>query len=133
MESRFINLAEIEVFGKPVSYTACPEYVEIVGVDSSKGPYKLHSIFYGRYRIQPGTIDGKAWYVKEDNYKMAIWYSYDRWMVGNEDYKGTVRGVASNFEQDDCPHQVLGNSWKYYVTCIDDFIEAKNNFNIIPY
>merc|ERR1711953_1448484 len=96
--------------------------------DPDSGPYKLLKKYYGTYTIQNGHIAGRDWYLSS-NGRYAIWYKDGRWRVGPEGNKGTRSCVFYNTDDDKCPHQP-GFNWEYYVSAINEWIDADYGMSI---
>ena len=55
----------------------CPNSISVgraKGTDDSKGPYKVLKEYYGTYSMEIGLINGKNWWVKDDNDDYKIHY-----------------------------------------------------------
>merc|ERR1711953_908660 len=96
--------------------------------EPDSGPYKLLKKYYGTYTTQNGHIAGRDWYLSS-NGRYAIWYKDGRWRVGPEGNKGTRSCVFYNTDDDKCPHQPAFN-WKYYVSAINEWIDADYGMSI---
>merc|ERR1711953_446837 len=96
--------------------------------EPDSGPYKLLKKYYGTYTIQNGHIAGRDWYLSS-NGRYAIWYKDGRWRVGTEGNKGPRSCVFYNTDDDKCPHQP-GFNWKYYVSAINEWIDADYGMSI---
>merc|ERR1711953_1042604 len=96
--------------------------------EPDSGPYKLLKKYYGTYTIQNGHIAGRDWYLSS-NGRYAIWYKDGRWRVGTEGNKGSRSCVFYNTDDDKCPHQP-GFNWKYYVSAINEWIDADYGMSI---
>ena len=104
----------------------CAYQVKVSGADKSSGPYRNHGPSFGTYTIQNGEIHGRDWWKKGNK---AIWYSKGKWRVGHEDKKGS--DVCEFYTDDDhaCPDGP-GYTWRYYVSSIDEFVDANRHMSI---
>merc|ERR1711953_1269468 len=120
-----------------VEYSAEPEFgfsasaprkLPSSSEEPDSGPYKILKKYYGTYTIQNGHIAGRDWYLSS-NGRYAIWYKDGRWRVGSEGNKGSRSCVFYNTDDDKCPHQP-GFNWKYYVSAINEWIDADYGMSI---
>merc|ERR1711997_482969 len=119
--------APVELHRSRRSIHGCAYQVTIKGA-MDHGPGKLHKEYYGTYTIQLGSFSGRDWYKKDGH---AIWYNRDKgdWVVGPAEAKGGDKGWFYTNDDDDCPHQP-GFSWKFFVSAIDEWIDAGTSMSI---
>merc|ERR1711997_288249 len=111
------------------SLNGCPYQVKVSrtkGTDDTKGPYKLLKEYYGTYTIQPGTVNGRDWYKKGDH---VISYCGKNWNVASEESLGECQGAFFTWDDDECPHEP-GYTWKYFVSAIDEWVDAGKSMSI---
>ena len=74
------------------------------------------------YTIQPGTINGRDWYLSS-NGRAAIWWGVDRtwtdgswkWFVGKEYNKGTAKADIKGGPEDYCPISATKSGGYFFV------------------
>jgi len=120
--------AGFSAFGVSASASAVPWKQPSSSEEPDSGPYKALKKYYGTYTIQTGTFGGRDWYLSS-NGRYAIWYKDGRWRVGSEGNKGSRSCVFYNTDDDKCPHQP-GFNWKYYVSAINEWIDADYGMSI---
>merc|ERR1711997_477130 len=123
--------APVELHRSRRSIHGCAYQVKIMGLtgtDAKHGPGKLFKEYYGTYTIQLGSFSGRDWYKKDGH---AIWYNRDKgdWVVGHVEGKGGDRGSFYTNDDDNCPNQP-GFTWKYFVSAIDEWIDAGTSMSI---
>ena len=78
--------------------------------------YTRHRNMFGYYEKEQNLLNGKPHYTSVfSSGSLAIWFtsSYNTWMIGPSNNRGTIRGYAYNDNNYNCPY-TAAYDWKYW-------------------
>lgn len=84
---------------------------------------KYH-LYVGVYILQPGTMNGKNYWIHRSQ-RFGIWWDpYSEWMIGTKDRLGYNHGSISGPSGNSNWPIFVKEGWKYYIKKNDAFYSA---------
>jgi len=116
--------------------TTCPQTLNLAGTDVN-GPRKIIPNFYGNYHIQDRYVNGKPWYLKEDDKDLRLYFNKDcsYWLLTTEGAPGhtpmgdkhCVAQIYNSHSSDMCPNIGTNKHWHYWIPSATVWVHATDS------